>query len=155
MSAHISSGFLQAAWEWLPGIPDELGRLDAICFARPWQAQDFEQMLAQAVTHAWTCRISGKPVGYACVQFVPPELEILRLGVAPEFRHQGLARKILEELESWVTEQNGDTLFLEVHETNHPARRLYAGSGFQEVGIRKGYYTNPPGDALLLRKTLG
>ncbi|MBQ31150.1 MAG: ribosomal-protein-alanine N-acetyltransferase [Deltaproteobacteria bacterium] len=155
MGERFSSYFFAGEWEWRPGIPEELGRLDTICFVRQWQSQDFDQVLAQKTTHAWTGRISGESAGYVCVQFIPPELEILRLGVIPEFRNQGLARKILKELESWARTVGGETIFLEVHETNHPARRLYAGRGFQEVKIRKGYYTNPPGNALLLRKTLG
>ena len=53
---------------------------------RQWQSQDFDQVLAQKTTHAWTGRISGESAGYVCVQFIPPELEILRLGVIPEFR---------------------------------------------------------------------
>ena len=155
MAERFSSYFSRDVWEWRLGTPEELSRFDTICFVRPWQSQDFDQMLAQKTIHAWTGRISGEPAGYVCVQFIPPELEILRFGVLPEFRNQGLARKILKELESWARKVGGETIFLEVHATNHPARRLYAGSGFRDVGIRKGYYTDPPGDALLLQKTLG
>ena len=155
MAERFSSYFSRDVWEWRLGTPEELSRFDTICFVRPWQSQDFDQMLAQKTIHAWTGRISGEPAGYACVQFIPPELEILRFGVLPEFRNQGLARKILKELESWARKVRGETIFLEVHATNHPARRLYAGSGFRDVGIRKGYYTDPPGDALLLRLPLG
>ena len=46
-------------------------------------------------------------------------------------------------------------LYLEVRESNRGARRMYAHSGFREIGVRKGYYDRPHEDARVLRKPLG
>jgi [ribosomal protein S18]-alanine N-acetyltransferase len=48
------------------------------------------------------------------------------------------------------------TVFLEVDERNEPARRLYAGFGFAEVGRRESYYAEADGAAaaLVLRRDL-
>ena len=35
---------------------------------------------------------------------------------------------------------DSQTVFLEVRPSNRPALRLYAGAGFCEVGLRRGYY---------------
>ena len=35
-----------------------------------------------------------------------------------------------------------------------PALGLYQKSGYKEIYRRKGYYQNPPGDAVLMKKTL-
>jgi ribosomal-protein-alanine N-acetyltransferase len=44
-------------------------------------------------------------------------------------------------------------MFLEVSDTNHPARALYQRFGFQRVGLRRGYYPGG-GNALVLRRDL-
>ncbi len=49
------------------------------------------------------------------------------------------------------------TIFLEVEENNHPARRLYERNGFSTVGRRESYYRQSGGEqlnALLMRRDL-
>jgi ribosomal-protein-alanine N-acetyltransferase len=47
-------------------------------------------------------------------------------------------------------------VFLEVEESNLPARRLYRGANFREVGRREGYYPAGRGSAaLVMRRDLG
>ena len=41
-------------------------------------------------------------------------------------------------------------VFLEVRESNDPAKRLYERAGFETVGRRTGYYAHPVEDALVL-----
>ena len=48
--------------------------------------------------------------------------------------------------------KNIDTLFLEVRESNAPARGLYTKMGFEEIGKRKYFYSNPVEDAICMRK---
>jgi ribosomal-protein-alanine N-acetyltransferase len=43
-------------------------------------------------------------------------------------------------------------VYLEVRETNAPARALYAAQGFREVGRRAQYYRRPVEDAIVLRR---
>jgi ribosomal-protein-alanine acetyltransferase len=75
------------------------------------------------------------------------ECEVLNLAVAPEFRRQGVARQLLEPL----LHRGGNTVFLEVRESNQAARNLYNSMGFQEVGRRKQYYESPPEDAIVMK----
>ena len=48
-----------------------------------------------------------------------------------------------------------ESVFLEVRESNHAARTLYASRAFQGIGRRRGYYRVPMEDALLLKRELG
>ena len=52
---------------------------------------------------------------------------LARLAVAPEYRRQGIGRTLVE-----AVKRPGMTL--QVRESNVPARALYAGLGFREVG---------------------
>lgn len=61
-------------------------------------------------------------------------------------RRRGFMRKLLAKVIELRPE--GKSLWLEVHEANQPARRLYEDLGFQETGIRRGYYSDG-GSAIL------
>ena len=75
------------------------------------------------------------------------ETELLNLAVAPEFRRQGVARKLVESL---LAESPGD-VYLEVRESNRGARSFYNGMGFQEVTVRQGYYQDPLEAAIVMK----
>jgi ribosomal protein S18 acetylase RimI-like enzyme len=53
-----------------------------------------------------------------------------------------------------ASESASESVFLEVRESNHPARRFYEKAGFQQSGVRKAYYRDPPEDAILYRLEL-
>jgi ribosomal-protein-alanine N-acetyltransferase len=45
-------------------------------------------------------------------------------------------------------------ILLEVHEFNLAAQHLYFASGFRQIHLKKGYYHDPPGNALVLSKAI-
>ena len=75
------------------------------------------------------------------------ESEILTLAVDPRARRQGIASALLREL---LRERPGQ-VFLEVRPSNTAAWQLYQRLGFEVVGWRQGYYSNPPEDAVAMR----
>lgn len=79
------------------------------------------------------------------------EAEILNLGVAEAVRRHGIARALVRTLLAQFSAQGVRTVFLEVRESNHPARGLYEAFGFREVGRRARYYQRPVEDAVVLR----
>jgi ribosomal-protein-alanine N-acetyltransferase len=72
--------------------------------------------------------------------------EITFLATEVEARRCGHMRKVLAHLIVNLPEEKA--LWLEVHERNSAAQRLYQTVGFREVGIRKNYY-NDGGAAIL------
>jgi len=57
-------------------------------------------------------------------------------------------------LEIVAKSANLESLWLEVNSANKAATALYYKQGYQETGIRKNYFINLLGDALLLKKIL-
>ena len=110
--------------------------------AAQWMPADY---LAQRLMVA----VSGGGVtGFAAArQVADGEFEILNLAVAPEFRRQGIARKLLEAL----FQDSHGTFFLEVRESNQAAQMCYKSLGFQLVGRRPGYYESPPEAAIVMK----
>lgn len=82
------------------------------------------------------------------------QAHINNLAVLPELRGRGLGTQLLEAIIAEAAHLGAELLTLEVRQSNTPALRLYARAGFERVGERKNYYTNPVEDALILsRKT--
>ena len=68
-----------------------------------------------------------------------------------------MARRLLDMHLRRLAAFGARTVFLEVEESNMPARRLYRRAGFHEVGRREGYSPDPsgkPAAALVLRRDL-
>jgi ribosomal-protein-alanine N-acetyltransferase len=82
---------------------------------------------------------------------VDAEWELENIVVAATARRRGIGKRLLGELIEHVRSARGSEIFLEVRQSNHDARALYRKIGFEETGLRKGYYSYPPEDAILCR----
>jgi len=75
------------------------------------------------------------------------ECEILNLAVLPDLRRLGIGRALVRTL----AESFPGAIFLEVRPSNSGAIGLYKSLGFQEVGLRPGYYASPPEAAIVMK----
>ena len=91
--------------------------------------------------------------GFILARVAADESEILTLAVAPEARRGGLGRDLVRAVLAEASIRHARATFLEVSEANAPARALYAGCGFVEVGRRARYYGGVV-DALVLRAAI-
>ena len=78
--------------------------------------------------------------------------EINDILVAPAFRRQGLAKQLLNRVE-FLLKDKTQKIFLEVREGNLPAINLYKSVGFNQISIRKKYYSDGE-NALVMNKEL-
>jgi len=92
------------------------------------------------------------PDGFVLARVAADEAEILTLAVVPSARRQGLARHLLQAA-AGAMQLGAVAMLLEVADTNIAGRALYAGLGFTQVGLRRGYYAQGM-DALVLRLDL-
>jgi ribosomal protein S18 acetylase RimI-like enzyme len=93
--------------------------------------------------------ISGKPAGFCSWrQSAPDEAEILNLAVEPAYRRRGVASALLNS----VCEHAQGTIFLEVAEPNSPAIALYRKHGWEDAGLRAGYYNHGIVNAVVMKK---
>jgi ribosomal-protein-alanine N-acetyltransferase len=82
---------------------------------------------------------------------VGADWELENMVVAESGRRRGVGTLLLEELIKYARTQGADDIFLEVRESNLGARALYLKLGFEEVGLRRSYYSSPPEDSILYR----
>ncbi|WP_024303806.1 ribosomal protein S18-alanine N-acetyltransferase [Pseudogulbenkiania sp. MAI-1] len=121
-----------------------LAALEAAATAHAWSERQYHDSLAAG--HAFLLlEIDGELGGHAVTMTVLDEAELLTIAIAAERQGQGLGRVLLGELRERLRRQGCTRLFLEVRESNRPARALYARSGFAETGLRKHYYPTATG----------
>ena len=89
---------------------------------------------SDTLSHVLLLHSDNVPVG--CGAFKPfseKEAEIKRMFVLPEFRGQGLGRKILKNLEYWAEESNFDFCILETSKDMPKAVKLYQKAGYSAI----------------------
>lgn len=147
------------AWDILPMKKEHtpiLADLESLCFSQPWSREALEAEIGSpnavffvALGH------DGALGGYAGMHCAAGECYLDNIAVFPEYRRRGAATSLLSALEAEARRRGGEFLSLEVRPSNTGAVRLYTRLGFREEGRRKGFYTAPPEDALILTKRFG
>ena len=120
----------------------------------PWEEDVFKDCF-KAGYGCWVCEEGDTILGYCLLSMAVGEAHILNISVHPDEQNQGIGRKMLEHLID-VARGRAETIFLEVRVSNTIALALYQNIGFNEIGIRKGYYPAEDGreDAIMLAMQL-
>ena len=129
-----------------------IAEIEKLCFSDPWSVNSIAAELNNALS-LWIVAMDGaKLVGYVGSQSVMDEADMMNIAVLPQYRRQGVAKALIEELIKKLSENQVKSLSLEVRASNDSAIALYEKMGFCLAGRRPGYYRNPREDALILRK---
>jgi [ribosomal protein S18]-alanine N-acetyltransferase len=141
-----------------PGELEDAARfaaLHAASFRRGWSAEEFERLLIERNVVADRAVAGPDLAGFVVSRIAADQAEVLSIAVDQAFRGQGIARRMLDVHLRRLARYGVTVVFLEVDERNDPARRLYAGFGFTQVGRREAYYGGAAGAAaLVLRRNL-
>jgi ribosomal-protein-alanine N-acetyltransferase len=131
---------------------DAIVALELESFTNPWSRETLVWELANSdVTRVYLLRDTEDRAIAFCIAWVLfDELHINTLAVSPRHRRQGLATLLLGEVMADAARDGARRATLEVRESNTAALELYAGLGFRVTARRRGYYTNPAEDALIL-----
>lgn len=138
---------------------DALARIHAQSFRLGWDAAEFERLIANRLSRGLvaTDAPGGAPVGFILLSGVTPEMEILSVAVDDGRRGEGIGARLVEAAFGTLAAEGIRTVFLEVEDGNLAALRLYARTGFREIGRRPGYYRDcagAPVAALTMRRDI-
>ncbi len=131
-----------------------LTETEALVFSDAWSEGalarhlSFEYAISLIITDGET------PLGYLLGSLILPESELYRIAVCPFARRRGIGKRLLTHFLHLLRERGAESVYLEVRESNLPARALYESLGFETVGIRKNYYRRPDENAAILVKGL-
>lgn len=134
---------------------DAVAALERVCFSKPWPRSMLEDELYNPnVSLVVAEEEDGAVLGYGEVGVVLDEGCLEKIAVDPAWRRQGVAEAILSAYLRFGRAKLA-FLTLEVRASNEAAIGLYKKLGFEEVGRRKGYYTEPKEDAVLMTVEFG
>lgn len=127
---------------------DDVAKIENACFAHPWSRKDLGAQLSIDTSHFIVASLNGRAVGYMGLQIFSGEGYVTNVAVLPEYRRRGIAEALV------TAQMKNDMRFitLEVRKSNAAAIALYEKSGFENVGIRPKFYTDPTEDAVIMTK---
>lgn len=91
--------------------------------------------------------VAERTTGFTLSRHAADEEELLLIAVRPEYRGNGIGLKLLKDFAESAKARGTATIFLEMRSGN-PAERLYRAFGFEQVGVRRGYYRGAVGGPL-------
>ena len=136
--------------------PDSLSRLLEIereSFSCPWSEESFRGALETDTVSVFASEDdAGEITGFAVLLIVADEGELLNIASSPSRRRTGIGQALLGRCLEECAARGVTVLYLEVRESNLPARSLYRKNGFREIGVRRDYYIKPRENAILMRR---
>ena len=133
----------------------DVAAIEQTSYAFPWSENIFRDCLRVG----YTCRaldLAGQIIGYGVMSLGAGEAHILNVCVRDEFRSLGFGRRLLEHLHGarrGRRRQRGLPRSASEQSGRHPPVSTL---GFEQIGIRRGYYQAPDGreDAIVLKLEL-
>lgn len=131
----------------LPAVITIEGR----AFSHPWPAEAFQDL---GYIDSLVLADDGLVIGYIMYQKVLDECAIINFAIDPSHQGKGRGDFLLDSALQRITSQEIRFVYLDVRISNNAAKHLYEKAGFKRVGSRKGYYTNPDEDSLVMLKII-
>lgn len=135
-----------------PEDMDAIAEIERRAFSDPWTVASFRALLAAPQARLRIAELDGRLAGYSVAWHIGDEAELANLAVEPDLRRRGIGALLLDDLLALADLAPGQTVYLEVRESNEAAQALYRSRGFEAAGRRRNYYAHPSEDALVLRR---
>lgn len=130
---------------------DDVLVIERSSFPTPWSRQSFLSELVDNTFAVYlVLEFCGRVAAYGGMWLILDEAHVTNVAVLPEFRGHGFGEAMMEGLITRAVERRAQRMTLEVARSNAVAQKLYAKLGFVQLGIRRGYYSNPVEDALIM-----
>lgn len=128
----------------------QIAELEKLCFSAPWSKNAILEELENSNAHFLVAQSAKKVLGYIGVHEVCGEAYIDNIAVQPNYRRLGIGEKLLSTAQKNAFGRGCEFITLEVRKSNEEAISLYKKLGYEIVGERKNFYTNPAENAVIM-----
>ncbi len=130
-------------------------RLDQSSFTLPWSERSYLfEVNKNETSIPLVAFVSGEQVeeliGFIVVWQIEDEAHIGTIAVAESQRRHGVANALIREGLIQAYTRGARKVFLEVRDSNLPAKTLYHNLGFVDFDLRKKYYVDNHEDAVVM-----
>jgi len=129
----------------------KLYEIELESFAHPWPIDAFTDFL---LPWAWLLMFGDEIAGYIFYHGVGDEMVIINFAIRPCYQSMGWGEFLLKKSMRQMIDTGVKHFYLDVRMSNTKARNLYEKFGFQPLGTRKNYYSNPEEDAIVMGKQI-
>ena len=136
------------------GDISEIARLERECFSQPWSEKSLSEELELADSVLLAAIRGGELAGYIGMQHTGITGYITNVAVFEKHRRHGVASTLLRALMERARALGESEITLEVRSKNEGAIKLYETAGFENIGKRPGFYTEPADDAVIMTARL-
>jgi len=149
-----------------PAVPTDLESLRSIadeCGLEEWSAGAYRKALSAEDSHILVAALEDRLAGFLTVRLITNDVsidhsgpvgfsigEIHNIGVLKRFQRRGIATRLLQGFFDVLPKDQGWDIFLEVREANQAAIEFYSSIGFVRAGVRKGLYSNPTDNGVVM-----
>lgn len=134
-------------------IPDigQIVEVEQASFSTPWSADAFfNELTNNHFAYYIVAEIDKRVIGYCGVWVIIDEAHITNVAVHPDYRGKKIGEDLMRHIITLSKSNGAKKMTLEVRVSNQTALALYHKFGFEEHGIRKGYYTDNQEDAIIM-----
>ena len=94
-----------------------------------------------------------KLLGFCSLWIVIDELHITSIAIHPKYQRKGLGKCLFSELIKLSESLRTNQIYLEVKDTNEPAKAFYKSMGFKTVANRSNFYRDGSDALVLIKET--
>ena len=129
-----------------------IAHIEKECFTDPWSEVSVAESMS-AGTKFYVAEADGNTVGYMGISEIAGEGYVTNVAVLKEHRSKAFGKKLISFVFAAAKKDACEFVSLEVRESNLAAISLYEKTGFERVGLRRGFYDNPKENAIIMTIT--
>ena len=137
---------------------DQVFEIEQSCFIDPYPKKQLEYEFNENPLNVFLVALEeSKIVGFIDFMITFNSATIVQIAVIKQYRKQGIATKLLKEMESTFPKNIDDiveNVTLEVRKSNVAAINLYKKNGYEEVVDKKHYYPDGEDAKYMVKRLL-
>ncbi len=128
-----------------------VSRLERRCYTLPWSSSAYVTEVGNSNAYYTVAALpDGTIAGYAGMWVIMDEIHMTTIAVDPSVRGLKIGERLLLDVIRVGIKRGAERATLEVRERNTVAHNLYLKYGFEDVAVRKNYYSDNGENAIIM-----